>query len=832
MKIRYKQHLRNGRLFFMKGKTALFISILSLATLSACIDTYVENPEDEDQDDDTTEVNSEYFSNSSNEALSANCATHESTNDYVWDSSSEVIITLDGKSVTINGTGATASGAIVTISSAGNYKLNGSLSDGQIVVNTEDTAAVRLILNNAEISYSSIAPINIVKANKTIIILPENTTNTIEETSNAVDSDSVTNAAIYSLNNLTICGSGKLTIDSKNNHGIVSKGGLIISSSTLDVTSGKDGICGKDYLMVKSGTITIDADGDGLKSDNSEDETKGYVAIISGTITITASGDAVVAQTDAVIIDGKIDITTDNSDTSESSKGLKGVVNTIIENGTIGLNCTDDAIHSSGNIAINGGTITINTAIEGADGINSKSTLTISGGTIKITINGDQAKAITASDELTLSGGELTIKTTGDVVLTSSESGYTTSYCTAIKGDENIVISGSNITITSIGTAGKGVSSDGNFTMTSGSLNITTTGGGATYKNSSGTTDSYNATCITSDGTTSITGGTVTLSSSGSAGKGITSTGALTIGDDTNSPTISVTTSGTKISVSGSSSSNGGGFGGGNSGSSSSTNYSSAKAVKSDAAIIINNGTVTISSTDDGIKSEKSITINNGTVSVIKSTEAMESTAITINGGHVSIVASDDGFNATAGLTSGGTESNDGSMLTINGGIVEVSTTTGDGLDSNGSMTITGGTIIVQGPSSSPELCMDVNGTSAVSGGLLIASGPNSGSNMIEGPSTSSSQYSILVTSSSIGTNLFHLQDASGNELVTFKPVRSAYYVVFSSPNLVKGSSYTIYTGGSSTGTSINGYYSGGTYTAGTSKKTFSVSSKLTSVSF
>jgi len=103
---------------------------------------------------------------------------------------------------------------------------------------------------------------------------------------------------------------------------------------------------------------------------------------------------------------------------------------------------------------------------------------------------------------------------------------------------------------------------------------------------------------------------------------------------------------------------------------------------------------------------------------------------------------------------------------------------------------------------------------------------------MIEGPSTSSDQYSIMATSSSIGTNLFHVQDANGNEIVTFKPVRSAYYVVVSSPNLAKGSSYSIYTGGSSTGISTGRLYSGGTYTAGTQKKTFSLSSKLTTVSF
>jgi len=825
----------------MKKKFALYISALSIAAFTACIDTYIENPEDEEKSDDTTVINSGDLSNSSIEALNENCATHEKSGDYVWGNSSVVTIVLNGQTATITGSGATATGNKVTITNAGNYSISGSLSDGQVIVNTEDTATVRLILNNAEISSSSSVPINVVKAKKTILVLTENSTNLIEDKLSSEGTDSLlTYAAIFSEDNLTICGSGKLSAISDNNAGIVSKGGLIIANSTINVTSKGVGICGKDYIEVKSGSITIDSDGDGMKSNNSDDNTKGYIAILSGTINITSAGDAIIAQTDAIVADGNITITSgdNNSSTSTSgnSRGIKGSVNVIIEKGTINLNCADKAIVSKGNVAVNGGTITVKTTVAGANGLDSDSILSVSGGSVDISVAGDQSKAIKSSGTMTLNGGNITIATTGGVLLEASGSGYLPSYCIGIKGGSNVVQSGSTITINSSGIAGKGVSTDGNFTMKSGSLDIKTSGSGATYKNASGTTDAYSSSCISTDGATNLIGGTVTLSSTGSAGKGILSTGALTIGDETNSPILTVTTSGSKITVSGSSSSGNGGFGGGGpgggpGGNSSNADYSSAKAVKSDEAIVINNGTVTISSADDGIKSEKSITINNGSVSITKSTEGMESPVITVNNGNVSITASDDGFNATAGLTAGGTEQNDGSTLTVNGGTVSVSTTTGDAIDSNGNFTLTGGIIIAQGPSSSPELGMDVNGSSIISGGTLIASGPNSG-NMIEGPSTSSSQYSVMVTSSSIGTNLFHVQDESGNEIITFKPTRSAYYVTFSSPKLIKGSSYTIFTGGSSTGTNINGYYSGGTYTAGTSKKTFSVSNKLTTVSF
>ena len=127
---------------------------------------------------------------------------------------------------------------------------------------------------------------------------------------------------------------------------------------------------------------------------------------------------------------------------------------------------------------------------------------------------------------------------------------------------------------------------------------------------------------------------------------------------------------------------------------------------------------------------------------------------------------------------------------------------------------------MVHGPTSNPEVAMDYNGTFKVSGGLLIATGPNSG-NMIEATSTSSEQYAIKATTNSMfgSSTLFHIQDASGNNLVTFKPVRNVYYVVFSSPELKNGATYSIYTGGTSTGTNANGLYVGGAYSGGTLKK-------------
>jgi hypothetical protein len=165
--------------------------------------------------------------------------------------------------------------------------------------------------------------------------------------------------------------------------------------------------------------------------------------------------------------------------------------------------------------------------------------------------------------------------------------------------------------------------------------------------------------------------------------------------------------------------------------------------------------------------------------------------------------------------------------------MIVLNTSSGDGLDSNGNIVMTAGTVIVHGPQSQPEVGIDVNGTFTISAGFLIVTGPNSG-NMIEGLSPASAQFSVTIKiSSTISTStLFHIQGADGKDIVTYKPVRTIYYLVFSSSELINGSTYSIYTGGSSTGTCFNGIYTGGTYSGGTLRKTFTISGKVTSVSF
>lgn len=575
----------------------------------------------------------------------------------------------------------------------------------------------------------------------------------------------------------------------------------------------------KTTVILADGTTNIVTDGATYATaPNNEDQGAAFFSeaklIFTGSGSLTINGNGTGKQglggDDRIEINsGSITITSAKKDGIHANDGI------LIAGGSVNVTATGDGIDGdAAEIVISGGSVTTVNNADDVKGIKCDSTLTISGGTVNVTVTGDQSKGLKSEQPITLSGGTITIVNSGDAVLEASGSGYDPSYCTAIKSDSDININGANIIITTSGLAGKGISSDGSIIMTSGNVQVTSTGNGSTYTNSSGEKDAYVSTCLTSDIDITITGGSVTTSSSGSGGKGISDDGALTIGSTGTSPTIQITTTGSEIYISGSGQN---------------AEYAEAKAVKSDGDVVINSGTITINSADDGIKSETSIEINDVTLTINNSYEGLEAPYITFNGGNAHIKSSDDCINTTFG---NGGETNDGSLLTINDGYIAVNTTGGDGLDGNGSMLFTGGTIIVHGPPSQPEVGMDYNGTCNMNGGFLVVSGINS--NMTQAPSTTSQQYSIKVAMNQTlsATTLFHIQDASGNNILTFQPNKSYSSIVFSSDELVSGASYSIYTGGTCTGTNTDGLYTGGTYSGGTFKKQFNVTGKVTNVSF
>ena len=246
--------------------------------------------------------------------------------------------------------------------------------------------------------------------------------------------------------------------------------------------------------------------------------------------------------------------------------------------------------------------------------------------------------------------------------------------------------------------------------------------------------------------------------------------------------------------------------------------------------ILIENGKLTLTAYESqGLRSDSLVHISGGEITVMKnSRQGIKSPYIKLTGGTTQITSNKIAVNAT--FETAATQP-DSSLLTVSGGNLYINTLS-HGLVSDGNIHIDGGTTVVQGPYDNSKVAVSTLGELKITNGMLVASGPNAGS-LIKSPDNTSTQNSLKITSGTLGTNLINIQDAGGNSLVTFKPIKSAYYLLFSSPALKTGTTFSVFTGGSySGGTTINGFSTGGIYTPGTKKSTFTLSEKVTPVNF
>lgn len=251
---------------------------------------------------------------------------------------------------------------------------------------------------------------------------------------------------------------------------------------------------------------------------------------------------------------------------------------------------------------------------------------------------------------------------------------------------------------------------------------------------------------------------------------------------------------------------------------------SSDNSIDADNDIVINSGTFTLYSADKPLDCDSTIVINNGDVNIVKAEKGISGHHITFNGGKVNVVSKNDCIKATLGTD---LTTDDGSSVNVKGATVLLSTEKGDALDSNGSITVTSGVLVIQGSQTSPDDAISYRSSCLISGGVVTAAGATS-----LAPSLASSQNSVSIRFSSIlapGT-IINIQDTSGNSLLTYKVTKYAYSLVVSAPALTTATTYNVYTGGSTTGSGLNGYYPDGVYTAGTKRGSFTVSGKVTSV--
>lgn len=226
-----------------------------------------------------------------------------------YEESGAVYVTLSDDGITGETDGVAINGQMVTITAEGTYIFSGTLSEGQIVVDA-DNAKVQIVFDNVDITCASSAAVYVKSAEKVFVTLAEGSQNTLRNTDEyvAIDDNNI-DAVIFAKSDLTLNGTGSLTIVSAEGHGIVSKDDLKITGGTYDITAAGHALSGKDSVRIADGTFILTAEKDGIHAENADDEEKGYIYIADGDFTITSDGDGMDASNIVQIEDGTFDIT-------------------------------------------------------------------------------------------------------------------------------------------------------------------------------------------------------------------------------------------------------------------------------------------------------------------------------------------------------------------------------------------------------------------------------------------------------------------------------------------------------------------------------------------
>lgn len=418
-----------------------------------------------------------------------------------YDEDECVQIRLDGDSATADSDSVEISGTTITITEEASYIISGTLDDGMIIVNADDTAKIQLIFDGVSINSATSAPLYILEADKVFVTLAEESENELSNGGSfeAIDDNNI-DAVIFSKQDLTLNGSGTLTVTSPAGHGIVAKDDLVITGGTYEISAASHGLQVNDSVRITGDTsLTIDAGKDGIHAENDDDDSLGFVYISGGTADIEAEGDGISAGAYMQITDGSFNILAGggnengtkesseswgsfpggempggagpggaepggegrnegglNSDTREKQGEQTGDTLALTEPADIteleGSSDSTDTTESStsmkglkasGDMQITGGEFTIDSA---DDAIHSNASIKISGGSFNLASGDD---AVHADDTLTISEGTINISTSyeglealhvdiqgGDITLTASDDGVNAAGGTDSSGTE------------------------------------------------------------------------------------------------------------------------------------------------------------------------------------------------------------------------------------------------------------------------------------------------------------------------------------------------------------------------------------------------------------
>lgn len=307
-----------------KNKKIISLSILLIA-LIGIVYLYIIIYNDKDTDNSIDNITNQ---TSGEDTSSGTTGTENNSSNAVEYSSSNSIVLNNEKTV--------------TISKGGNYSISGTLSNGVLIVNT--TEKVNIELNNVSITNSSGPAIEVDNAKKITISLKDGTNNTLTD-----GGASTLNAALFSNDTLVIEGTGSLTINGNNGHGIESDDDIIVNSGNITINSKKDGIHANDNVTINNGTINIKSSSEGIECKDND------IIINGGTIVAYTSDDGINAAKNITINGGNIYVQSTSNDGIDSNGTINITGGIIVAVGAGGAECGIDSDNTPP--VITGGTL-------------------------------------------------------------------------------------------------------------------------------------------------------------------------------------------------------------------------------------------------------------------------------------------------------------------------------------------------------------------------------------------------------------------------------------------------------------------------------------------
>lgn len=436
--------------------------------------------------------------------------------DASYDESTAVKIVLNGDSATANSDSVKIDGSVVTITEEATYVISGTLDDGSVVVQVPDDAKPHIVLKGASITSSDSAALYINNADKVFVTLAEGTENTLANGSSFENADDGVDGALFSRDDLTINGSGALSVSSPAGHGIVCKDDLVLTGGSYDIDSAYHGLDANDSIRIAGASLDVESGKDALHSENNDDDSLGFIYIESGSIDAVTEGDGISSGAYVQIEGGSFTLVcgggsengtkstqsgdgfmgggpggmpggggpggipdggipgeipgggdlavSDGSNTDSddvSRKGLKAGGDLYISGVEFSINSADDGIHSNASIVISGGSFEIST---GDDGVHADDTLTVTDCDMVISESYEGLEAL----HLYIKGGDITVTASDDGLNAAGDSATGNPGNSSSNG--SIVISGGKLYIKA---SGDGIDANGTLEISGGYIVVT-----------------------------------------------------------------------------------------------------------------------------------------------------------------------------------------------------------------------------------------------------------------------------------------------------------------------------------------------------------------------